>query len=190
MENPTPFADPAAPILSGDPSITDGQRADLWDVFHNSKDADELAHHLQSIAVPDDTKQRLFQAKKNGSPKAEPVDKAVAAINRVGSLDPKILELSEKYPKVTGLLVAAATKEAAGEASEGGAPQGKGKTQAAAKKPTPLVQPPRPDGLEHLPPIPDGHHRVMASDGGIHDIPAENIEKARQIDPRMHVLNP
>lgn len=190
MQDPSPFVDHAAPILAGDPSITDEQRANLWDVFHNSKDGNELARQLQTVPIPDDTKQLLFDAKKKSIPQLEPVDKAVAAINRVGQLDPKVLELSEKYPKVTGLLVAAATKEGAGEASEAGAKQPKGKTQDATKKPAPLVQPPRPDGLEHLPPIPDGHHRVLASDGGIHDIPAENIEKARQIDPRMHVLNP
>jgi hypothetical protein len=41
-----------------------------------------------------------------------------------------------------------------------------------------------------LPPIPDGHHRVLASDGSIHDIPAKNIELAVQIDPQLKVLNP
>ena len=41
-----------------------------------------------------------------------------------------------------------------------------------------------------LPPIPDGHHRVLASDGSLHDIPMANIDKAVAIDPQLKVLNP
>lgn len=41
-----------------------------------------------------------------------------------------------------------------------------------------------------LPPILDGHYRVRTSDGALHDIPAGNIERARQIDADLIVLNP
>jgi hypothetical protein len=41
-----------------------------------------------------------------------------------------------------------------------------------------------------LPPIPEGHYRLRTSDGAIHDIPAENIGRARAIDPLLIVLNP
>ena len=49
---------------------------------------------------------------------------------------------------------------------------------------------PRADGKPHLPPIKPSHFRIMASDGGLHDIPKANIERARSIDPLLHVLNP
>jgi hypothetical protein len=41
-----------------------------------------------------------------------------------------------------------------------------------------------------LPPIRDGLYRVLASDGELHDIPKENLEKAFAIDPQLRVLNP
>ena len=39
-------------------------------------------------------------------------------------------------------------------------------------------------------PIPEGHIRLRASDGTLHDIPAENIGLVRKIDPLLIVLNP
>ena len=186
------FTDHAAPILAGEPTITDAQRADLWDIFHNSKDPEELVKHLQPLAVPDDFKRRLWEAKQKGAPKVEPLDKVTDAVTRVAKIDPNVLDLAEAHPNVLKAFTTAATtpeKEATG-AQGGSKPAGKGKTQVGGASPAPLAQPPRLDGLEHLPPIPDGHHRILASDGGIHDIPAENIEQARAIDPRLHVLNP
>ena len=193
MDSQSPFVDHAAPILAGDPAITDEQRADLWDVFNKSKDHNELAQHLQDMtAVPDDTKQALFDAKKKAIPPVEPLDKVTAAIARIKQIPPDVLEMAESHPNVLKAITSAATtpEKGAGEPAGAGKPAAKGKTAAAGAKPAPLAQPPRPDGLEHLPPIPDGHHRVLASDGGLHDIPAENIEQARAIDPRLHVLNP
>lgn len=183
------FTDQAKPILAGSPDLTDDKRAALWDIFHNTKDSAALAQHLQSADAPDDVKQQLFDAKKKMEPTAAPLDKATEALTKIANMNPVLLDQIEAHPKTASLLVNAATKEAemAAAASQ---PAGKGKTQGGAKKLPPLVQPPRVDGLEHLPPIPDGHHRVLASDGGIHDVPAENIEQARAIDPRLHVLNP
>lgn len=43
---------------------------------------------------------------------------------------------------------------------------------------------------KEVPPILDGHYRVRTSDGGLHDIPAENIDLARKIDPDLVILNP
>jgi hypothetical protein len=40
-----------------------------------------------------------------------------------------------------------------------------------------------------LPPISKGCYRVKASDGHLHDIPVENIGKARKIDPKLVILN-
>lgn len=186
--SPSPFTDPAKSILAGDPALDDAARADLWDTFHDSKDPAELAQKLQPLVVPDDTKRQLYLAKQQLGAVAPPVSKATAAINGLAQIDPRVLDLAESHPNVLKILTAAATTptKEAGDAAGGTAGTGKGKTQETA----PLVQPPRPDGLEHLPPIPEGHHRVLASDGGLHDIPAANIEKAREIDPRLHVLNP
>jgi hypothetical protein len=32
--------------------------------------------------------------------------------------------------------------------------------------------------------------RVLSSDGGIHDVPEENVSKVFSIDPLAHILNP
>ena len=192
MSSPTsPFMDHAAPILAGEPSITDQQRSDLWDAFH-SKNSDELVQHLSTLAVPDDLKHRLWVAKQASLPAVEPVDKVTAAISKMVALPPDVLDKAEQHPNVLkAITTAAATPEKPAQEAAGGASAApKGNTAAAAKKPAPLAQPPRADGQPHMPPIPEGHHRILASDGGIHDIPAENIEQARAIDPNLHVLNP
>lgn len=41
-----------------------------------------------------------------------------------------------------------------------------------------------------IPPIPEGCYRLRTSDGAIHDVPVENIELARAIDPDLVILNP
>jgi hypothetical protein len=41
-----------------------------------------------------------------------------------------------------------------------------------------------------LPPIPERHFRILASDGGLHDVPIVNIEIALDLDPDLLVLNP
>ena len=188
---PSPFMDHAAPILAGEPTIDDNQRADLHDAFY-SKNADELAEHLKPMAVPDDFKHKLWTAKQQSAPAVPTVDKVTDAMTKLAQIDPKVLEVAEAHPNVLKAMTSAATTpEKGAQEGAGGAPSaGKGKVSGDAAKPPILAQPPRPDGLEHLPPIPDGHHRVLASDGGIHDIPAENIEQARAIDPRLHVMNP
>ena len=193
----TPFVDHAAPILAGDPAITDEQRSNLWDIFNQSKDANELAKRLgapEHLMVPNDTKQRLFEKKRSLSqlPAAAPIDKVTDAIHRIAQMDPQEREVAETHPNLLKTFAQAATapEKAAGEAAGEGGSTLKGKTQGKGAKPAPLVQPPRVDGLEHCPPIPDGHYRVRASDGGVHDIPAENIDKAREIDPRLMVMNP
>ena len=189
MASQAPFVDPAAPILAGDPALSDENRASLWDVFHSTKDHNELVQKLATIAAPEDTKQRLVKAKQQMSPAPAPVEKATAALQKLTEIDPKVLDLAESHPTIAKAFIAAATKEA-GEGAGASSAAAKGKTQDGAKKLPPLQQMPRPDGLEHFPPIPDGHYRVLASDGGVHDIPAEHIEDARATDPRLHVLNP
>ena len=193
----TPFDDPAKPILQGDPSLTADARAALWDTFHQSKDPDELAQKLstiqdsnqQPIIVPDDTKKKLYAAKQTMTPVADPVAKTMDVMKQIAAMDPTVLAAAEAHPNVLKTLTAAAGIGAkpAGTPQDGSKAAGKGKTPADAQ---PLAQPPRIDGQPHLPPIPDGHRRVLASDSSIHDIPEDRIEDARKLDPRLHVLNP
>jgi hypothetical protein len=177
MENQPDFVDHAAPILAASPYVNDDERADLHDVFHNSKDHNELARQLQTIAVPDDLKHQLFAAKKLQSPEPAPIDKATEAIQRVGQIDPKILELAEKYPNVTKILAAAASEKG----KDAGKAEPKGKDQSTEKK-EPTVAP-------DVPATPAKHALVRASDGSLHHIPAENLDKAREIDPKLTVLH-
>ena len=193
MASPTPpLTDLAAPILAGDPVLSDEHRADLWDTFHNSKSPEELVQHLQPLRVPDDTKKRLYDAKKQSMPPVGPVDKVTAVMQKMTQIDPKMLDLAESHPNVLKTLTAAATTPEKGteSASGGTSPAGKGNIPAAGETPAPLNLPPRPDGLEHFPPIPGNHRRVMAHDGGIYDIPEENVNRAFELDPRLHILNP
>jgi hypothetical protein len=192
MSSPaSPFTDHAAPVLAGEPTINDAQRADLWDAFH-TKNADELAQHLQPLTLPDDFKHKLWQAKQQSIPAIAPVDKVTAAMKQLAQVDSQVLEVAEAHPNVLKAMTSAATtpEKEAGVDSGASSSKRKGDAASALKKPAPLAQPPRPDGLEPLPSIPDGHHRILSSDGGIHDIPVENLDKAREIDPRLHVLNP
>lgn len=191
--NETPFLDHAQTILAGEPSITTEQKADLWDVFHNTKDPNELAQQLAPLAVPDDLKQQLFEAKHRAVPKVEPLDRAVTALKVLTQIPQAVKEEAEKYPNTVKALLSAADKAGENEATaaqDKSKAAGKGKEAGSKKQAQPLAQPPRPDGLPHLPSIPEGHYRVLASDGGIHDIPVENIEDARSIDPTLHVMNP
>jgi hypothetical protein len=190
----TPFVDHAAPILAGDPAINDQQRSDLWDAFH-SKDPNELVKHLsgeQYNAVPNEFKQRLFEAKQKAMPAMAPADKVTEAIQRIVKMDPQARELAETHPNLLKTFVGASTdaekkaQEAAGESK----PASKGKEAGKTAKPKALAQPPRGDGLEHYQPIPDGHRRIRSSDGFHYDVPEENLEAARQQDPNLMVLNP
>jgi hypothetical protein len=176
MDAQAPFLDPAEPILRSDPSIDDEGRAALWNIFHASKDHNELAQKLQPLAIPNDTKHRLFVAKQATAPVVEPVEKVKAAIRQVAQMSPDTLEAAEKYPNVTKLLATAAqisTEKPSGE----GAAAGKGKQ---AKKPS--VEP-------DVNPVPPGHALVQTSDRQLHHIPVENIDKAKMIDPDLKVLH-
>ena len=184
MDAETSFADHAQPILAASPDLNDDDRAELWDIFHKSKDSNQLAQQLQPVAVPDSLKAQLMDAKKKSAPVAQPIDKATEAITRVGQIDPKILELAEKYPNVTKILAAAAASskdKGAGEAAEPGKSDSKGKGQDKEPK-TPAIAP-------DVPAVPAGHALVRTSDGALHHIPAENVDKAKQIDPALTVLH-
>ena len=186
MDNQNQFSDLAEPILRGDPALMDHERESLWDAFH-SKNAAELEQHLMPMAIPEDTKKKLWDAKKASTPPANPV---TAAVEQIAQLDPVKRGLAESSPNLLKALVAAATPPDKVEPSTGAKTSPKQPAGGKATQSKPLVQPDRPDGLEHMPPIPDGHHRVKTSDGGIWDVPAEGLDAAREKDPNLHVLNP
>jgi hypothetical protein len=180
--NNNPYIDHAAPILAGEPTITDDDRSNLWDIFHGSKDSEELVQKLQSYEAPDHVKASLFDAKHASMPGQEPVAKTLAAISKVKEIPADVLDLAESHPNVLKALTGAANtpeKEAGKPAGEG-KPVGDGKVSTAKK--TPLVAP-------DVPVTPAGHALVHTSDHRFHHIPVANIDKARQIDPNLTVLH-
>src|ERR1039458_6699727 len=183
--SPSPFIDHAANALQAEPALSDEQRADLHDVFHESKSPDELVQKLMPMVdIPDDTKHRLWQAKQASMPVAGPTDKVTAAIQRMTTLDPKTLELAEAHPNVMKAFTSAATAPEKDATASSGASSGSGKgtkTPKASAVPTA----PRLDGQPHFPAIPDGHHRILSGNGAVYDIPQENIESARALDPSL-----
>lgn len=64
MTNNLLFTDEVAPILRGEPSITERQRADLWNAYYH-KTATELAQYLQPLPLPDDLRQALLHKKEH-----------------------------------------------------------------------------------------------------------------------------
>jgi hypothetical protein len=96
------FIDNAYPILRGDPVLSPQDRSDIWDLFHvHSKDATALAQHLQAVpGLPDDTRAQLIAAKSKPSVEYDALDRAVKAVERMGKLDPKLLDLAERHKNV------------------------------------------------------------------------------------------
>jgi hypothetical protein len=100
------FRDHAFPILHGEPTIDDRQRESLWDLFHSSKDATELAAKLHPMALHPDLKEQLLRAKNRPSVELDATDNVVGAIQKMATLDPKILDLAEQHNHVLQALLA------------------------------------------------------------------------------------
>ena len=98
------FIDNAFPILRGDPVLSPQDRSDIWDLFHvHSKDAGELAQHLQSVpGLPDDTRAQLIAAKSKPSVEYDNLDRTVQAIHKLAALPSQVLETAEAHPHVLG----------------------------------------------------------------------------------------
>lgn len=188
----SPFMDHASPVLNGDPNLTDEKRASLWDIFHGSKDPNELAQKLQSIDASNETKHSLFMAKQASSPAPAPLDKVTDAVQKMANLDPKMMDLVEAHPNLLKAFTTAATtaEKPAGESASTSSTAPKDKTASTAPKAPKAPLAPRADGQPHFPPIPEGHHRILATNGGVYDVPAENIDAVRAKDPNLHILNP
>ncbi|HXA78723.1 MAG TPA: hypothetical protein VNV41_16430 [Candidatus Acidoferrales bacterium] len=90
--------------------LDDGARADLYDHFYDAKSSAELAQRLNGVNAPDEVKQQLFDAKKLSDAVVSPVDAVTAAISKITTIDPQVLELAESHPAVTKALLDSATK--------------------------------------------------------------------------------
>lgn len=183
MSSPTsPFIDHAYPVLAGEPTINDDQRADLHDAFY-SKNPDELVQHLQSLDMPDKFKQSLLDAKQKSMPAVAPVDKIAAVMTQMTQMDPAALALAEAHPNVFKTLAAAANPPEKDSGSGAGASKGnsKGDSPKDGNKPAPPTA--------DLPATPPGHALVQGADGALHHIPHANLDKARTIDPQLQILH-
>jgi hypothetical protein len=108
------FISKAEPILRAAQGISDVDRADLFDAYHESENANDLAGRLQSVeGLSPDIASKLIAAKHSSEPVPSNLDRAVEAIHSVAKLDPQILEVAESHPVVMRGLVSAATKEQA-----------------------------------------------------------------------------
>jgi len=99
------FTDHAAPLLKNEPSLDDSQRADLWSLFHQSADANELAGHLSELSLRGNLKGDLIRAKRKPATEPDDLDRAVALIHRMAAIDSKVLDTAEKHPHVLGHMV-------------------------------------------------------------------------------------
>jgi hypothetical protein len=104
------FVDHAFPILQGDPALTSAGRADIWDHFHQSGNATELAQRLQNVAMPDDTRAQLISAKSKPSTELDNLDRVVRAIHKLSAMDSKDLEIAESHPRMLQHLIDAETE--------------------------------------------------------------------------------
>lgn len=105
------FVDHAVPVLSAASELNDTQRADLFDLYHGSRNPEELARALQTVPVSYRVKRRLYDAKTASMPIVSPVEKALAIVDRIATLSPKTLELARKYPKTVSALLGLVAKK-------------------------------------------------------------------------------
>ena len=96
MFNPRPFEDAAAPLLSAEPSLTDAQRSDAWEAYHLSDSHIDLANRLAPMVIPSQLKQQLTDARQQQLKPIEPVDRVVAALEKLKDIHPDALDAAEK----------------------------------------------------------------------------------------------
>lgn len=96
-------------ILRNAPSLSDNERAALYDAYHIAPDADSLARHIQQFNAPDDVTDGLVEAKQAES-QTSPASssggtRTADAIRAIADMDPKTLELAESHPHVLNALI-------------------------------------------------------------------------------------
>lgn len=100
------FTDHAFRVLQNAP-ISEDQRADLWDRFHSSKNANDLGEHLKDLPLPASLKMNLILAKQKPAVEPTDMDKAKAVLQHIATMDPKVLEAAEQHPNVLKTMLAA-----------------------------------------------------------------------------------
>jgi hypothetical protein len=100
LPSDSPFTDLAFPILDADQTLDDNRRSDLWQHFHESKSPAELVQRLMPLDVPEDTETKLWQAKQAATLPDSPVDKTVAAVQKLATMDKATLDLAESHKNV------------------------------------------------------------------------------------------
>ena len=78
--------------------MTDEARPTAWDMSHFAKDHLELAQKIQHVEMSNDTRHRLWEAKKMTAPARDPVHEVRKATEGVSQIDPNDLEIAEKHP--------------------------------------------------------------------------------------------
>ena len=96
------FHDHAKDVLAADSTLSDEQKADLWETWHDAKTPQELSERLNGVPVPADVAQALLVAKQRTMPE-EP--HAMRAIRHMATLDPAQLDLAENHPGVLQTLL-------------------------------------------------------------------------------------
>jgi hypothetical protein len=110
MLDPRPFVDNAKNILASEPSLDNHERAALWERFHDSKTAQDLAARLSDLDVPNHIVESLIAAKKLQEPEAPatadaPKNPTIDALEHMQKISPAVLALAEKCPIVMGALL-------------------------------------------------------------------------------------
>jgi len=102
----SPFHDHAARVLNQHGQALDiGTKADLWDLFNETRNHNELAAKLAPLNVPDVVKHHLYLAKAALAPTPTHADKIVEAVNHLGKLastpeGKEMLATAERHPNL------------------------------------------------------------------------------------------
>jgi hypothetical protein len=106
-----PTEDHAAKILAADTRLDDETRANAWDIYHTSATPQELVRNLSSLSIPNSTKYALWTAKSATAPAQSNVEKAANALQEMAKVDPQALEIANKFPKITKIILDAVKDE-------------------------------------------------------------------------------
>jgi len=167
--------DLAQPILAADPSLSQDERATLWDVFH-SKNPQELVQALHTSAALPETKYKLLESKHLQQPlEAVPPredNPVIATLQKMKGMDAETLALADKFPNAFKEMVKEAAKPPEKPAGESSA-AGKGKTATPAA--------PRASGAgAPASPNMEGWTRFLGQDGKNYRVHPEDLEEAQR----------
>jgi len=103
--NPVRVQDKIEALLRGEPSITHGDRAVLYDAYHLAPTPEALADHLQKFEIPSTLEAQLIAAKAEPPATPAPGNAVKAAIQKMQQLDPDALHAAETHPQVLKHLI-------------------------------------------------------------------------------------